>query len=68
MKKIIAFDLDGTLAESKLWQLVMEGDAATIRWLLPRIKSDIFGDKLSGATPGDGSRTIRIIEVSQEAE
>lgn len=57
----------GTLAESKLWELVMQGDAATIRWLLPRIKTDIFGDKLAQVAPTDsGSRTIRIIDMPDE--
>lgn len=51
----------GTLAEAKLWELVAAGDAATIRWLLPRIKTDIFGDKQPEA-PNAG-RTIRIIDV-----
>jgi hypothetical protein len=57
----------GTLAESKLWELVMSGDAATIRWLLPRIKSDVFGDRLEGGAGADRSpRTIRIIDVTTE--
>lgn len=53
----------GTLAEAKLWELVMQGDPATIRWLLPRVKSDVFGDKLKDVQ-SDEVRTIRIIEVS----
>jgi hypothetical protein len=58
----------GTLAESKLWELVMSGDAATIRWLLPRIKGDVFGDRLPGGIVQTGGedkapRTIRIIDI-----
>lgn len=49
----------GTLAEAKLWELVAQGDAATIRWLLPRLKSDLYGDKLlTENTP----RHITIVE------
>lgn len=51
----------GNMAEAKLWSLVAQGDAATIRWLLPRIKQDAFGDKLANV-PGDSPREIRIVE------
>lgn len=52
----------GNLAEAKLWQLVAEGDAPTIRWLLPRIKTDIYGDAKVAEPTDKGPRTIRIIE------
>lgn len=53
----------GNMAEAKLWQLVAEGDAPTIRWLLPRIKTDVYGDAKAAAPADDkGPRTIRIIE------
>lgn len=51
----------GTMAEAKLWELVASGDAATIRWVLPRIKSDIFGERPE--TPKESTRNIRIIEM-----
>lgn len=34
----------GVLAESQLWKLIAEGDAATVRWALGRIKPGIYGD------------------------
>jgi hypothetical protein len=52
----------GVLAEQRLWTLVAQGDAATIRWLLPRINTDAFGDKLT-QVPGDKVKEIKIIEV-----
>lgn len=53
----------GNLAEAKLWQLVAEGDAATIRWLLPRIKTKEYGDQKAAGDTGDRTpREIRIIE------
>jgi hypothetical protein len=52
----------GTLAESKLWSLVAQGDAATIRWLLPRIKTEAYGDKFANI-PGDAPRNVTIVEV-----
>lgn len=51
----------GVLAENRLWGLVAQGDAATIRWLLPRINADAFGDKLANVA-GDKPREIKIIE------
>lgn len=52
----------GNMAEAKLWQLVAEGDAATIRWLLPRIKTDVYGDNKVNKEVDNGPRTIKIIE------
>jgi len=52
----------GTIAEVKLWELVATGDAATIRWLLPRIKSSVFGEIAN--TNNDKPQAISIIEVS----
>lgn len=53
----------GLLAETKLWQLVGEGDAATVRWALQRLRPDIYGDKLTGGSTDEKTpRTIRIIE------
>lgn len=49
----------GVLAESQLWKLVAEGDAATVRWALARIKPVEYGDaKTAEKTP----QTIKIIE------
>ncbi len=53
----------GRIAELKLWDLVNKGDAATIRWLLPRLKNKDFGDKLV-EVPGDTPTSINIIEVT----
>lgn len=47
------------LAESKLWELVNKGDPATVRWVLSRIKKDVYGD----APQGDSPKNIEIIEV-----
>lgn len=52
----------GTIAEAKLWELVMAGDAPTIRWLLPRIKTEQFGDKLPNTDKTQDGRKITIIE------
>lgn len=54
----------GTMAEAKLWELVAAGDAATIRWVLPRIKAEIFGEQ--EAAKVDNTRSIRIIDVGDE--
>ncbi len=51
----------GVMAETKLWQLVQQGDPATIRWILPRLNTDAFGDKLAG-TVERTPREIRIVE------
>lgn len=52
----------GVMAETKLWALVAQGDAATIRWLLPRINTEAYGDKLA-QVPGDKPREIKIVEA-----
>lgn len=55
----------GTIAESKLWELVLAGDPATIRWVLPKIKTDVFGEKVTDpAEGGKMSRNIKIIDVT----
>lgn len=33
----------GLVAESKLWELILQGDATTVRWFLERVRSDIYG-------------------------
>lgn len=54
----------GVMAEMELWKLVGAGDAATIRWVLGKVKKDVFGDL---RTPDEdkgnkGPRTITIID------
>lgn len=51
----------GTRAEMALWELIMKGDPATVRWALPRLKPELFGDASSEA-PVKPSQ-IRIIDV-----
>lgn len=55
----------GTLAELKLWELLMQGDAATVRWALPRLKTAQFGDQAAaGIKAGDkGIQVIKVIDV-----
>lgn len=53
------------IAELKLWELVSAGDPATIRWVLPRVKPETFGDR-SPAPGDDNGQTplnVRIIDV-----
>lgn len=52
----------GVMAESQLWSLIAQGDAPTIRWALPRLNPEVWGDKVADV-PGDKVRTIKIIET-----
>lgn len=57
----------GTLAEARLWQLVSEGDAPTVRWLLSRLKPEIYSDKIAkeGSVP-DTIQTIEIVDRKRD--
>jgi hypothetical protein len=51
------------IAEIELWKHVQSGDAATIRWLLPRINPEVFGDQEKSMPSRSNQGSIKIIEV-----
>lgn len=55
----------GTIAELQLWKLVNAGDPATVRWVLSKIKTDIFGKSDISDAKDTSSRiqTIKVIDI-----
>lgn len=51
----------GAIAETKLWELIMQGDPATVRWFLERTKSSIYGRPDKSAVPDTEPETVEII-------
>lgn len=52
----------GLIAESKLWELIMQGDAATVRWFLERVRSDVYGKSTKETVqPAEALQTIEIV-------
>ena len=53
----------GVMAEMELWKLVAAGDPATIRFVLSKLKKDVFGDlRVPDEKETKGPRTITIID------
>lgn len=51
----------GLIAESKLWELVLQGDPATVRWFLERVRSDVYGKAEKIGAKTDEVQTIEIV-------
>ena len=56
----------GDMAESKLFEAMREGDIASIRWYLARVRRGKYTERQELSTPEDGGLTVVIRRLERD--